>query len=194
MIITTTKFLAINGVHTAGKSTMGEMLREKEGFNYRPEIAQRLIDEGEENWADEGDHAFQVAIHDFETDRDRRFLRNGINHVVIETWHFGNMAHSIETARESLVKEQKEYYCVLTDRIADAYAIFLDMPLEKIWVRSPRFERGNDDIIEFYESIRENHFRIYEEQDVDYTIVENDGSLRKAYEEVREFAYEVLDT
>jgi thymidylate kinase len=189
-----TTILALNGVHTAGKSTLGEMLRDEEGFNYYSEIAQKLINEKEADWGDEGDHAFQTAINEGETRRDRQLLQEGEDHAVIETWHFGNAAHSIETAREELVEEQKEYIRVLDENTdAEVYAVFLDMPLERIWDRSPHFEHGDEEIIDFNDDVRENHFELYEEHDVEYIVVENDGNLDNAYKEVQKFAYEVLE-
>jgi thymidylate kinase len=185
--------IALNGVHTAGKSTLGEMLEEDLGVNYYSEVAQKLIDEEGADWGDEGDYAFQKAIHEKETSRDIQDILSNQEHAVIETWHFGNLAHSKETA-PSLVEEQEEYVNVLEEHTdAGIYIVFLDMPLERIWNRSPHFEEGNEEILEFYDDVRDNHFELYEEHNVEYIVVENDGGLDDAYEEVRRFTQQVLD-
>lgn len=184
--------IALNGVHTAGKSTLGERLRDTDGFNYYTEIAQQLIDEEEADWGEEGDNAFQSAIHERETCRDRDILQRNIDHALIETWHFGNIAHSMETAEPELVEEQQEYVQTLSEHSdVQHYAVFLDMPLEKIWERSPHFEHGDQDALAFYDAVKENHFQLYDEHDVEYIVVENNDSLDDAYEQVKEFVYEV---
>lgn len=191
MTETTPTIIALNGVHTAGKSTLGEMLEEDLGVNYHSEVAQKLIDEEGADWGDEGDYEFQKAIHEGETDRDIQEVMKH-DHAVIETWHFGNVAHSMETAPD-LVEEQQEYLEVLTEHTdAEVYAVFLDMPLQDIWDRSPHFDHGDEEIIRFYDNVRENHFDLYEEHGIEYMVVENDGSLDEAYEEVQRFTQEVL--
>lgn len=186
--------LALNGVHTAGKSSLGEMLEEREGFNYFPEVAQKLIDEEGADWGDEGDHLFQAAIHEEETSRDRELLQDEIDHAVVETWHFGNIAHSMETARENLVNEQNEYLRVINNETdTDIYAVFFNMSLERIWDRSPHFDEGDEEIIEFYDDVRDNHFQIYSDHSVNYVVIENEEGIEEAYRQVRDFAYEVLE-
>ncbi len=188
----TIDILALNGVHAAGKSTMGERL-EKEGFNYLSETAQKLIEEGED-WGKDGDHEFQQTIHETETGKDKEILESDKTHAVIETWHFGNIAHSMEIARSELVEEQKEYLERLKKNLdVEMYAIFLDMPTEKIWERSPHFEEGDEEVIDFYDNVRDNHFEIYDEFDIQYLVVENGGDLDEAYEDVREYANKVID-
>lgn len=186
--------LALNGVHTAGKSTLGEMLEAREGLNYFPEIAQRLINEEGSDWGEEGTHDFQEAIHVNEAARDRELLTDNIDHAVIETWHPGCLAHSMENAEQDLVDEQEEYLEIFDEHSGvDIYAVFLNMPLENIWERSPHFEEGDDDVINFYDEVRDNHFQIYEKHGIEYIEVENDGDFEEAYETVRDFAYEVLE-
>ncbi len=187
--------LALNGVHTAGKSSLGEMLEEREGLNYFPEVAQKLIDEEGADWGEEGDHAFQSAIHEEEASRDRDILDGDLDHAVVETWHFGNLAHSMETAREGLVRDQNEYIQVVSEETdTDIYAVFFNMPLENIWNRSPHFEEGDDEILDFYDRVRDNHFQIYSEHGIEHVVIENDEKgLEEAYSQVRDFAYEVLE-
>lgn len=188
------KVLALNGVHTAGKSSLGEMLEERDGFNYFSEIAQKIIDEEGNDWGEAGSHEFQEAIHINEASRDRELLTDDNDHAVIETWHPGCLAHSMENADQSLVDEQNEYLEVLDQHSdVDIYAVFLNMPLENIWERSPHFEEGDEEILEFYDDVRENHFEIYDRHGIDYIVIDNDGGLEEAYEQVREFAYEVFE-
>lgn len=189
----TIDILALNGVHAAGKSTIGERLDEEE-FNFLLETAQKLINEEGGKWGKEGDNEFQQSIHKKEISRDKKILCGGTPHFVIETWHFGNIAHSMETAELELIEEQKEYLGQLkNDPGVEMYAVFLDMPLENIWERSPHFKEGDDDVIDFYDNVRENHFEIYDEFDIPYRVVENEGSLDEAYQNVREYASKVID-
>lgn len=188
--------LALNGVHTAGKSTIGEMMQEREDIDYRKEVAQKLIEEDGEDWGDESDTAFQRRIFEEESERDDQILsEKGENDlVVVETWHYGEIAHDIEVADQDLVSEHMNYLEGLHQRDdVDIFAAFLDMPLENIWDRSDHFERGNDEIIDFYDRVRANHFELYENFQTSTVEVNNeDGDLEGAYENILNFSYEEI--
>jgi len=186
-------FLILNGAHKAGKTTIGELLEEK-GFNFQREIAKDVINETNYGWAEEGGHDFQREVHSREVRRDQDLLETGRDHV-IETWHTGNIAHSEQTADSALVEDQKQY---LNDLLSldnfEAYAIFLDMPLEKIWERSPDYSEEDDEVIDFYEDVAPRMIEIYEEHSIDYRIVDNSAnSPQRAFDEVLDYAKEVVD-
>lgn len=189
----TQHIFALNGVHTAGKSTFGELVDQETELDYHSEIAQMLIDEHDEDWGDEGDHAFQETIHQYEAQRDREFLHQD-DDVVIETWHTGNLAHSMENADDSLVQEQREYLEQLTDRDdTEIYALFFDIPLETIWDRSPHFEQGNEEILDFYDQVKNNHFQLYESFDIEYTVIDSTISAPQTYEQAEPYIDSVRD-
>ena len=189
----TQRIFALNGVHTAGKSSVGTKLGEETEIPYHSEIAQMLIDEHDEDWGEEGDHAFQETIHQYETHRDRDLLEQD-HDVAIETWHTGNLAHSIENAGDALVEDQKEYLEQVTEHEdTEVYALFFDIPLETIWDRSPHFEDGNKQIIEFYDQVRENHFALYEEFDIEYEVIDSTASVQKTYEQALDYIASVRD-
>lgn len=189
-----TTILAFNGVHTAGKSTFGKRLAQETGIPYLSEVAQQLIDDEGEDWGDEGDHAFQHRIHQREAARDRDILRDGYDAVIVETWHPGNIAHSREVADAGLPERQEEYVDVLLEHAdVDVHAMFIDIPLEEIWERSSHFDHGDEDILEFYGTVRDNHFDVYETTEIPHTVVRNDSDIDDAYATIRDTAYEVLE-
>ncbi|MCJ7428780.1 MAG: hypothetical protein MUP66_00140 [Candidatus Nanohaloarchaeota archaeon QJJ-5] len=184
---------ALNGVHTAGKSTFGEMIDERTDLEYHSEIAQMLIDEHDEDWGEEGDHAFQEKIHQYETHRDREIFQHD-DDVAIETWHTGNLAHSIENAGDDLVEAQREYLEQVTEQDdTEVYALFFDIPLETIWDRSPHFEEGNEEIIAFYDQVRQNHFDLYDEFDIDYEVIDSTGTPPQTYEQAQPYIESVRE-
>lgn len=188
--------LALNGVHTAGKSTIGEMMQEREGIDYRREVAQKLIEEDGEDWGDESDTEFQRRIFEEESERDEQILseKEDDDLVVVETWHYGEIAHDIEIADQNLVSEHIDYLEGLHQRDdVDIFAAFVDMPLENIWDRSDHFERGNDEIIDFYERVRTNHFELYDDFNTDVVEVSNEnGNLEDSYQNILNFSYEEI--
>lgn len=188
----TTKFLAVNGPHAAGKSTVLNHFS-GEGIRTEPEIASLLIDRYGYKWGRQGDEVFQKRIFELETRRDQTLIEDETD-VSVETWHFGNLAHCMEIGTQSLVKKQHEYLESLHKRDdIETAALYLSIPFHEIPCRSDYIEPGDTKTIEFYEKIEENIFRIYEQYGVEHKIINNrDGELGTTIESALEFATNVL--
>ncbi|MFB6185329.1 MAG: AAA family ATPase, partial [Halobacteriaceae archaeon] len=86
------RFLILNGPHAAGKTTVRRYLASL-GYHTEEEVAQRLIDQRDYAWGREGTDQFQKEIFNREVERDQNLLAENSN-AIIETWHFGNIAHA----------------------------------------------------------------------------------------------------
>ncbi|HKZ41260.1 MAG TPA: hypothetical protein VJ044_09890 [Candidatus Hodarchaeales archaeon] len=104
--------LILNGIHGAGKTTHGRMLKSlRPGeFSYFPEIGGQLRSEVDYNMLKSG-VAFDMEVMRRELDRDRD-LQTCLNMPVVETWHVGNLAYILERsptlaqpAKETLEKQ-----------------------------------------------------------------------------------------
>jgi len=186
-----TRFLVLNGIHTAGKTTIGRYL-EDEGYDYRPEIAAQLIEQEEFTGSTAGTEKFQRTVYERECERDTRLVDAGQS-AVIETWHPGSIAHAMEVASRQLVERMEQYLVEMLDRPdVEVTAVFLSVPPERIPERSDRFDEDDPEVVEFYESVRDNTKAVYREYGIPYVEVETDGDLGAAKERVRSLADELL--
>lgn len=101
--------VVLNGIHTAGKSTIGSELGKRCGFSYYPEIGKVIRQEWEAQTGSLGapaalSDAFDLEVMTRESDRDAVLLTDP-NLPIVETWHTGNMAYLIARNREHMVSE-----------------------------------------------------------------------------------------
>lgn len=187
------QFLAVNGPHASGKSTILQHL-ETNGFETRREIASLLIDQHGYDWGRHGNSAFQEEIFDREVDRDNRLLA-AKESVAIETWHFGNIAHCMEVASSDLVKRQRTHLSTICegDDIEIA-ALYLSIPFEEIANRSPHVDSGDQETQKFYQRIERHIFALYEEYEIERLVVDNsEGNLQETLETALQFAERVIN-
>lgn len=186
MVEGTSRFLVLNGVHTAGKTTAGEFLAE-EGYDFRPEIAARLMEREGFEGSRSGTEEFQRLVHEREVDRERRLLSAGRD-AVIETWHTGCIAHTREVVGNDLAARQRERLeAVLRRPDVEVTALYISVPPEVVPERSDRFDESDEEIVDFYARVGENIRELYRECEIPYVEIENVGI------DVREFEAEVLD-
>lgn len=159
--------IVLTGIHTAGKSTVGEHLDEQ-GYRYDPEIAQQLIDAGRDGSVD-GDDEFQQLVYAEEASRDRSREES----AVVESWHIGNLAHAYQTADEATCRQQEEY---LTAAIAgdavDVYGLHLSIEPETIWERTDHFEEPDPEVEAFYAAIDDDIRSLYEDHGIPYAVID----------------------
>lgn len=88
------KIIVSNGVHGAGKSTIGRLFVDRNrGFAYFPEIGGQLRREVSYN-ALQSKEDFDLEVIKRELARDEQLLISP-NTPVVETWHIGNMAYAL---------------------------------------------------------------------------------------------------
>lgn len=167
--------LVVNGVHAAGKSTVGELLGEEEPFRFWPQTSELLLGRGYD-----GGHIepFQRAVFDHERARDRYLLQTG-ERPVVESWHLGNIAYTQNMkVTRSLVTAQLDHLETVLDGV-DVRAVLLDIDTDTLWRRSDLFAPGNEAVERFerlsgqtlgafYDDVRESILGLYEEFDVEY--------------------------
>lgn len=186
-----TQFLVLNGIHTAGKTTIGSHLAD-EGYDYYPEIAAQLIEQEGFAGSTSGTDQFQRTVYERECERDARLLDEGRN-AVIETWHPGTIAHAMEVASRELVERMQNHLEETLSRTdVEVTAVFLSVPPERIPERSDRFDEADADVIDFYERVRDNTKAVYCEYDIPHVEVETDGDVETAKQRVRSLTEDVF--
>lgn len=185
--------LVLNGVHAAGKTTIGEYLQ-SEGFRYEQEVAKRLIESDGYGWGSEGDESFQRAVFEREIKRDERLLATNDNYVV-ETWHVGNIAHAEEVASQRLVERERNYLRrALEETLQDVYGLFVRIDCEDVPVRSDDLEPPASSVVSFYRRIEECILSLYDEYGIEYTVVDNSrGELERTKSRALTVADHVLN-
>lgn len=159
--------IVLTGIHTAGKSTVGQHLAEQ-GHEYEPEIAQRLIDDGHDGSVD-GDTGFQELVFEHEAARDR----TRETEAVVETWHIGNLAHAYQNADQDLQQRQEEYLEAVADSDAiDVHGLHLYVEPDRIWDRTDHFDEPDPAVEEFYAGIEDDIRSLYEDHEIPYTVID----------------------
>lgn len=185
--------LVITGPHAAGKSTILQHL-DTNGFETRQEVASLLIEQHGYEWGRHGDAAFQEEIFRAEVERDKRLLATEAS-VVIETWHFGNIAHCMEVASSDLVKRQNAYLSALRNRDdIEIAALHVSIPFEDMVDRSPYVSAEDQETKNFYRRIECHILMLYEEYGIEYRTLDNtEGNLESTLEAAFRFAESVID-
>lgn len=160
----------LNGIHAAGKSTVGAFLRTN-GHDYCEEIADGLLEQDRFNGSHLGTRQFQHRVFNRERHRDQEILDGGTK--VIETWHPGNIAHAHALGHDQVAaKEHRYFQRVMTQENLIIVPIYLDIPIESMWDRSDRFEKEDRKIQQFYLDISDRIRRVYERYNLDYIVID----------------------
>jgi thymidylate kinase len=164
--------IVLNGVHTAGKSTVGTRLA-AHGLPYYPEIADWLIETWGFSGSLTGTERFQREVHAAECVRDRVVLAERT--CVVETWHPGNLAHTMAMGASRLATTQRSHLQQLADRgDVRIVGLFLDIPVDRIPERSDRFDQDDREALQFYREVSHYTRRVYDRVGMEY--IEIDGT------------------
>ncbi|MCJ7478609.1 MAG: hypothetical protein MUP63_00330 [Candidatus Nanohaloarchaeota archaeon QJJ-7] len=188
------RFLILNGVHTAGKTSVGRYLEEC-GFTYQSEMATQLIESEGYDAGKDADHEFQKEIYKRERERDRDLLESEMNSI-IETWHIGNIAHSREVSEDGLVEEHQDYLGRLQEREdLQIAAIYINISVTEIMNRTDFFSQDEKEEVEdFFDSIHQNIMELYETYDIPHVKVDNPpGRLPETKETAEDIAESFFD-
>lgn len=198
--------LVITGIHCAGKTTMADRLEDR-GYTVAREIPQKLVVDTEFQFSTGDNQSFQEKIFELERERDRRLIQNEKSSVVI-SWHIASLAHSREKASDELITAQETYLRdVITEISPSIRGVHLSISEETLIRRSKEakmfekegvertdtisnFER--DEFLEYYSTIENNMRSIYDEFGIDYTVVDNNGSLRDTTHNVESIVREQI--
>jgi len=154
------QIIVLNGVHQAGKSTMGARLAGAfPGFSFYGELGADVRSRigGSPTDHDEG---FDREVIRVECARDRLLLGTAIVPIV-ETWHIGNMAYALERSPrlgslyERLVRRKMAVF--------HPFVILIDITEEVFAERSAsKYDQKTTMALwRFYEAIRRNLLNIY---------------------------------
>jgi thymidylate kinase len=106
------KLIAIMGLPSCGKTTVGKTLAKQICVQFLGEIAEKIVDMGYEP----GLHAsteFDERILRLEKKRDEDLLKSGFKSVIVESWHLANYAYSLTRGSPT----SKKYKAALTKAI-----------------------------------------------------------------------------
>jgi len=171
----------LNGVHAAGKTTVGERLAGPDR-PFHGETTDRLIDAGYDSTAlDE----FQRVAFAHERARDRAFREAGRD-VLVEQWHLGNVAYSRNWPESDRIAAEQERRLADALDAFDVSAVFLDLDPDRIWERSDLFAPGNEPaqwfeatsgrtMPAFYRDVAASTRALYAEYGVDHRVVDAAG-------------------
>ena len=177
--------ICLLGIHTSGKTTIGEKLHSL-GLPYYLEIGNQLIKTiddfktpGIVEWLDR-------EIMRQELERDDSFLSQKIKVAVVETWHIGNIAYakirtqSVANEYKALLKRQLLKYNPLF--------FFLDISDETFRERANRLVPLGikEDVFIFYQDIKNNILSLLNEYDIDYYSIDANQEVDKVTKDISE--------
>lgn len=172
------KIFVFNGVHGSGKSTLAKLItQQNKDLVYFHEIGGQLRQEVEYNSLQSSED-FDNEVMRRELLRDNQ-LFSCLGTPVVETWHTGNIGYvAARSPRllddcKRLLSKQLEIFeprCVLVEV---GWDIFRQRVTEKI---SPN---QMEQLIDFYKIISEQTQSLYDEFNIRYFTVKNEGSLQE---------------
>jgi len=186
------KIVVFNGVHGAGKSTLAAALASQdERLVFYPEVGRKVREEVTYNALESGE-AFDREVMKREMARDLLLMRSA--HVpLVETWHMGNIGyvyartpHLVDEFTEKL-RQQLTYFEPVCIFIHIDWDVFRQRITEKIQPHQV------EELIAFYQVIRNATFKLYDELGLPYHIIENQGSMAEGMVKVKECLAEHLD-
>lgn len=179
------KVYVINGVHTAGKSTICDMLTKK-GYTVFEEIAGKLIRENIETQivsdGGESNDSFQRIILREEKKRIPYIERQ--NQPIIESFYVGNIPYCVTSAEQDITEEVKSELLKFLEN-NEIEAIFLEIDLNRIKERTQLYsDTPTEKLEEYNKRIKDETFRVYEEFKIKHHIVKNNGNINKTLQNV----------
>jgi len=166
-----TKIIVLNGIHASGKTEVGKFLQ-KNGYDYREEIAQILISRGE-TAGTASSAEFQRKVMNMEIERDKGVI--ACTHpIIIETWHTGNIAHMYAKGFIDDAKNYEEYLHQFMNQGYDISAIFITIPFDVMGKRSNLYKVVTPEVKDFYKRVQDSTFGIYDKFKIKNTKVNNE--------------------
>lgn len=174
--------LVFNGIHGAGKTTLAKNLAERHPstFIFYPEIGGQLRQEVDYNSLESGED-FDREVMRRELERDEMIILQSPGKIpLIETWHFGNIGY-VAVRSPGLISEyiralkiQLQFFRPIPVFVDISWQVFRSRITERI--KPTQVE----ELINFYRGISDEIRGIYNEFNIDYILIRNDGELNKS--------------
>lgn len=172
--------IVTNGVHGAGKTTVGKLVAVELRIPYKPEIGGQLRQEVDYN-AMESATDFDREVMRRELMRDHQVQRDSNEAFILETWHTGNIAYALErnpkfaqTYMIELARQLKKFnvfHCLF--QINDQ--TFINRATERV------HPGEMNSLVEFYRRIEDHTIRLYQNFQLSFSTVDNNGDLTEAH-------------
>jgi shikimate kinase len=145
------KIIYLCGTHTAGKTTILEMLKQLDVANFVDgEIGKNLFYERELD-PEMREENFEFEVTELELKRDNYIINSNFNCSIVESWHIGNLAHALvrnPDCEERLVK------MINTSPLLNySLGIWLRVSKENIYERTKTFSDNRSWAANFYPKI-----------------------------------------
>ncbi len=170
------QIIVFNGVHGAGKSTMAQALAAQDDrFVLYPEIGRQLREEVTYNALESGEE-FDREVMRREIGRDA-LLVQAQKIPLLETWHMGNIGYieartpQLTAEYTELLRKQLELFDPICVFVHIEWDLFRKRVTEKI--RPSQME----ELIAFYQIIKDTTFKLYDQLGLGYHIIENQCDL-----------------
>lgn len=170
------QIIVFNGVHGAGKSTMAQALAAQDDrFVLYPEIGRQIREEVTYNALESGEE-FDREVMRREIGRDM-LLVQAQKIPLIETWHMGNIGYieartpQLTAEYTELLRKQLELFDPICVFVHIEWDLFRKRVTEKI--RPSQME----ELIAFYQIIKDTTFKLYDQLGLGHYIIENQGDL-----------------
>jgi thymidylate kinase len=167
------KLYILNGIHMAGKSSVGKYLSDN-GFFYYRELATDLFESGHKIGLNSG-LGFQYILMEKEHERDLEIKKN-TDVAVIESWYFSNYAHislidkeSCKTV-ESIIERKKDDF--------DINVLYLDLDANELLNRHSKiYDIIDQKLIDYYRRIDYFYKESFNKTSVDVTYFDAEDTL-----------------
>lgn len=173
--------IVLNGIHGAGKSTLGERLQ-KQGGIYLSEIGRELRRRVSYNVFEQVED-FDRHVMNEELKRDEMLLETkGIS--VIETWHPGNIAYAM--IRNP--KFAEEYIQEFSARLQYFKPTMVMLDINRQTFNSRTSEnignKNSEDLWYFYKKIKANTLKIYGDFSLNHIFVDGNKNIEEVGREM----------
>jgi nicotinamide riboside kinase len=175
------EILIFNGIHSAGKSTLAQLLAHKTGHPFYKELGHEILQS----------HNFQLfpeldqTIMDQELARDTELLQVPTLPIV-ETWHIGNLAYA-----QLRDKDTYKIYLQALDQVLQhispiAIYVTISETTFKSRYNENYFNKPIKEMIHFYRHIEDTTLTLYSKYKIPYISVANDTNVDQTYQQLIE--------
>lgn len=180
--------ICLLGIHTSGKTTIGEKLHSL-GLPYYLEIGNELIRKLKPKTLEEA-MLLDKEIMRREIERDSLIVREGVKTAVIETWHVGNIAYA-EIRTPSVANEYKSLLNELFNKCSPLF-FFLDISDETFRERANKLVPiGIDEnVFTFYQNIKNNILSLLKELNINYYSIDANQKMDGVLKDIKDVLLE----
>jgi thymidylate kinase len=173
--------IVLNGIHGAGKSTLGERLQ-KQGSIYLPEIGRELRRRVSYTVFEQMED-FDRNVMNEELKRDVMLLETkGI--PVIETWHPGNIAYAMIRNPKLAEEYMQEFNATLQYFKPTMVMLGINRQTFNSRTSENTGNKNSEDLWYFYKKIRTNTLQIYNDFNLNHILVDGNKNIEEVGREM----------